>query len=321
MTTTVTVDLAGGHEGGAARFRTEIRGYLERFPGDDIKVIGARRSLSPAWLAAREAVAARKSRRVALSNVGFLTAGGERWTLLRNLLHFLTQAETTALDPETRALIHRQVAVVHRAARRSDVLVAPCTAMAARVRDVLPEVADRVVVRMHPVSVNPIPRQRTNSLILCPVVFAPYKQMTDRITDWLTAIEGAIDESVRLIVTASPAEVPTSLAANTRLHFVGRLSHEELRRLWAISQAVYFPCGLESFGWPLAEARVNGQPVIARDTPQNREIAGSALCGYSIEDPDSLRHAIKVSLEGGIAPDPEPFHPDSYFEWLLGRSR
>ena len=55
--------------------------------------------LSPAWLAAREASAVRRSRRVALNNVGFLTPGGERWTLLANALHFLTAPEAAALDP------------------------------------------------------------------------------------------------------------------------------------------------------------------------------------------------------------------------------
>lgn len=319
--TTVTLDLAGGQIGGAARFRAEVCRYLERSAGDDIKVIGAHRNLNAGWLAAREAVAVRKSRRVALNNVGFITPGGQRWTLLRNPLHFLSQAETRALDPEMRSLAHRQIAVVHRAARRSDVLVAPCTAMAQRVKEVLPEVADRVVVRMHPVSANPVPRLPADSLILCPVLFAPYKHMAHRLADWLTAVEGSFDESVRLIVTANPSEVPASLAANTRIHFVGRLDHEKLCRLWARSLAVYFPSGLESFGWPLAEARVNGQPVIARDIPQNQEIAGPALCGYSVGDPESLRLAIKRALEGGIAPDPEPFDPDAYFDWLLGRGR
>ena len=317
MTTTVTVDLAGGQIGGAARFRAEFRRYLERSARDDIRVIGARRNLNPGWLAAREAAAARKSRRVALNNVGFLTPGGERWTLLRNSLHFLTRAEMTALGQEM-SYLDRQIAVVRRAARRSDVLVAPCAAMAERVKAVLPEVADRVVVRMHPVSANQVPRRPGGSLILCPVLFAPYKHMTDRITDWLTAVGDALDESVRLIVTANPGDVPTSLAASSRLHFVGRLDHEELYRLWARSQAVYFPSGLEAFGWPLAEARVNGQPVIARDTPQNREIAGPALCGYTVGDPDSLLHATQTALAGGIASDPEPFDPTAYFEWLLG---
>jgi hypothetical protein len=318
VTTIVTIDLAGGQVGGAARFRAEVRGYLERSARDDIRAIGAGRNLNPGWLAAREAAAVRKSRRVALNNVGFLTPGGERWTLLRNPLHFLSTVERNVLTPEMRSLASRQTAIVHRAARRSDILVAPCTAMADRVKAVLPEVSDRVVVRMHPVSANPVPRRPGGSLILCPVLFAPYKHMTDRIAEWVRVADSVLDESVRLIVTASPAEVPTSLAASPRLHFVGRIDHQELCRLWAHCQAVYFPSGLEAFGWPLAEARVNGQPVIARDTRQNREIAGAALCGYTVGDPDSLLHAIKMALEGGITPDPGPFDPDSYFEWLLG---
>ena len=171
----------------------EVRGYLERSARDDIKIIGARRRLSPAWLAAREAAAVRQSRRVALNNVGFLTPGGERWTLLSNALHFLTGPETAALDPGLRAAVARQTRVVHGAARRSDVLIAPCTAMAGRIAATLPDVAGRVVVRMHPVSAEPVsggpaadgagpdgagpPRRADEALILCPVLFAPYKHM------------------------------------------------------------------------------------------------------------------------------------------------
>jgi glycosyltransferase involved in cell wall biosynthesis len=102
------------------------------------------------------------------------------------------------------------------------------------------------------------------------------------------------------------------------MDFVGRLDHAKLCRLWARSRAVYFPPGLEAFGFPLAEARVNGQPVIARDTPQNREIAGPALCGFAVGDPDSLRQAIEIAVTRKVAPDPAPFDPDAYFDWMLG---
>ena len=98
MTTAVTIDIAGGQTGGAGRFRTEVLDYVRRASRDDIKVIGTRHHLSPAWLAAREAAAVRRSRRIALNNVGFLTPGGERWTLLANALHFPTPAETADLD-------------------------------------------------------------------------------------------------------------------------------------------------------------------------------------------------------------------------------
>jgi glycosyltransferase involved in cell wall biosynthesis len=316
--TAVTIDLAGGELGGAARYRAELTGYLERRPGHDIKVIGARRHLTPVWLATREASAVRRSRRVALNNVGFMAPGGERWTLLRNALHFLSAPEAAVLHPALRVAMARQAWIVRRAARRSDVLVVPCTAMAERIAAALPDVANRVVVRMHPVSVPEVSCPPGGSLILCPVLFAPYKDMAVRITEWLAAVDDAMDDSVRLIVTESASEVPASLAASPRLHFVGRLSVEQTQRMQARCRAVYFPPGLESFGYPLAEARVAGWPVMARDTPQNREIAGPALCGYDLGDRDSLRLATEAALSQRVAPDPEPFDPDAYFDWMLG---
>ena len=318
MTTAVTIDLAGGQLGGAARYRTELRGYLERRARRDVKVIGAHRNLSPAWLVAREANAVRRTRRVALNNVGFITPGGERWTLLTNALHFLTRPEVDALHPSLRSVVSRQTAIVHYAARRSDVLIAPCTAMAERIEAALPGIADRIVVRMHPVTVPGVTGAPGGSLILCPVLFAPYKDMADRVAEWLTAVDESMDDSVRLIVTASATEVPAALAASPRLHLVGRLSVEQTRRMWARCRAVYFPTELESFGCPLAEARVTGWPVIARNTAQNREIAGSALCGYDVDDGGSLRRATEVALSHRVAPDPDPFDPYAYFDWILG---
>lgn len=318
MTTAVTIDLAGGQLGGAASYRAELLGYLERRQRQDVKTIGAQRNLTAAWLAAREARAARGSRRVALNNVGFIAPGGERWTLLRNALHFLSAPEAAALHPALRAAVSRQTGIVQRAARRSDVLIAPCTAMAERIATVLPAVAERVVVRMHPVTVPVATRPPGGSLILCPVLFAPYKDMAGRLAEWLAAVDDAMDDSVRLIVTASATEVPASLAASPRLHLVGRLSVEETRQIWTRCQAIYFPTGLEAFGYPLAEARVSGWPVIARNTPQNREIAGPALCGYDLGDRDSLRHATETALRLAVGPDPDPFDPDAYFDWMLG---
>jgi hypothetical protein len=314
----VTVDAAGGQAGGAARFRDEVLGYLRRSGRDDVRVIGRRRRLTPGWLAAREAAAARGGRRVALNNVGFLTPGGERWTLLANALHFLSDAETAALEPGLRAMMARQAPVVRHAARRSDVLVAPTTAMAERVAALLPDVAGRMVVRMHPTTA-PAPAARAGgSLILCPVIFESYKQMPDRLAEWVAAVEHTTAADTRMLVTAAVAEVPPALAASTRLEFVGRLSHHDLRALWGRSRAVYFPPGLEAFGWPLAEARVEGLPVIARDTPQNREIAGPALCGYALGDRESLRQATETALAAELSPDPAPFDPDAYFDWMLG---
>ena len=152
--------------------------------------------------------------------------------------------------------------MVHLAARRSDVIVAPCTDMAERITRVLPSLRSRVVVRMHPVSADSVPALPRDQAILCPVLFSPYRRMVGRITEWLAAIDKHGDPSVRLRVTADHAEVPADLARNPRIELVGRLDLSQLRRLWALSRAIYFPTSVESFGYPLAEARVNGQPVM-----------------------------------------------------------
>ena len=100
----VTVDAAGGLMGGAARFLVELRGYLERTGREDVEIIGSRRRVRPDWLLRRELSNPARSRRVALNNVGFFTPGGQRWTLLRNPLHFLTEGEQARLDPGSAGL-------------------------------------------------------------------------------------------------------------------------------------------------------------------------------------------------------------------------
>ena len=320
MNTAATVDIAGAWVGGAARFAVELRGYLARTGRTDIQVIGSERRIDSAWLLRREISRRGAARRVAANNVSFVTPGGQRWALLRNALHFLTEAEAAGLEPALPASVRRKAAVVRLAAGRADVLIVPCTAMAERVTNVLPAVKSRIVVRAHPVSATSVPAMRRDPAILCPVLFAPYKRMAERLSALLAAIEDSWVGSLRVRVTASPGDLPARLAADPRIEFLGRIGHHEVRNAWARSCAIYFPTGLESFGYPLAEARVSGHPVIALETAQNREIAGAALCGYLPGDRDSLRHALKFALNRQVAPDPAPFDPDAYFEWMLGRS-
>jgi glycosyltransferase involved in cell wall biosynthesis len=316
----VTVDIAGAQMGGAARYAAELRSYLARTGRADIRLIGTARRVGPGWLLRRETIRpARK--RIALNNVSFVMPGGERWTLLRNALHFLTDTEASELDPSLRASVRREAAVVRLCARLADVLVVPSTAMAERVTRALPDTASRIVVRPHPVSADSAPRQRRDPAILCPVLLASYKRMDERLAEFLAALTEHGDDSIRLRVTASPEDLPPAVSSDPRIEFLGHLDHDELRQIRANSHSIYFPTGLESFGYPLAEARVSGQPVIARDTAQNREIAGGALCGFSPGDRDSLADAITQALTKELAPDPAPFDPDAYFDWLLGSPR
>lgn len=318
MTMPVTVDAAGALVGGGARFRVEFYQYLERTQREDIHLIGAGLRLGPAWLVRREVGNPRRGRRVALNNVSFVSPGGEKWTRLGNPLDFLTESEWENLTPSLRRATQRRAPVVRAAARRSDVIVTPSAAMAERVTQVMPKLKNRVVPRLNPVSADSIPRMPREPIVLCPILFSPYKHMVTRLREWIVAIDAVIDPAIRMLVTAEHSEVPEDLSGHPRIRLVGQMPHSELRMLWARSCAIYFPTAIESFGFPLAEARVNGQPVIARDTEQNREIAGPALCGYNVGDPDSLRSATEQALTMELAPDPAPFEPDAYFRWLLG---
>jgi len=304
--------------GGAARFRAEFYDYLARSGRQDVKVIGDREHVNPSWLLRREVACRGKARRVALNNVGFVAPGGERWTLLRNALHFLREDEASRLEPSLITTVSKQAAVVRLAARRSDVVVVPCSSMAERVVAVLPSLRHRIFVRPHPVSANSIPVLSRDPAILCPVLLESYKQMAERLADMLDAMDMYGDPSIRFRVTAERAELPAAVANHPRIEPVGRLSYDKLRDIWGRSSAIFFPTGIESFGYPLAEARVSGHPVIGLDTAQNREIAGSALCGFTANDPTSLCRAVTRALSVKVTCDPAPFDPSTYFCWLLG---
>ena len=206
MTPAVIVDAAGGRVGGAARFRVELHRYLAQTERRDVQIIGAERRVDAGWLVRREVSTSAGARRVALNNVSFVTPGSERWTLLRNPLDFLTDDEEASIDPALRTAARRRAPVVRIAARRADVLVVPSTAMAERVIRILPSLASRVVVRHHPVSADSIPDLSRDPVILCPVLFSPYKGMTERLTELLAAMDVVDDTPVRLCVTANRCE-------------------------------------------------------------------------------------------------------------------
>ena len=85
--------------------------------------------------------------------------------------------------------------------------------MAERVTHVMPAARSRIVVRPHPVSAGSVPAGAREAAILCPVLFAPYKRMDERLAELLNAVDDYGDEAVRVRVTADPADLPPALAA------------------------------------------------------------------------------------------------------------
>lgn len=314
----VVIDVAGSNQGGAARFLTELDSYVDQ-RDTDARIIGRNSPLTARWLGWREYAARGAGVVVATNNVSFIGSRGQRCVLLRNALHFLTESEASRALSRPRSIIV-QTPVVRAAARRADIIVVPCTEMANRVVATDPSLAERVTVRHHPVT--PLRFRDTDlkahPFILAPVLFASYKKMPSHIHALLTAMS-EVSAQFQLRLTASTSEVPQYITDHPSVKLLGRLSPGDMESQWNSCSVVFFPTGVESFGYPLAEARANGIPVIAQDTAQNREVAGPALCGFFPNDEGSLSGAVQVAAGRAVVADAEPFDPASYFDLLLGR--
>ncbi|OHV20142.1 mannosyltransferase [Parafrankia soli] len=321
----VLVDCAGARMGGALRFLTELDSYLADRPSADVEVVGRDRRVAPTWLARRETLG-RHRRSVALNNVGFVATRGERWVLLRNLLHFLPPEEIAAIPGGLPPGTAQQAQIIRACARRADMVVVPTTTMAQRVLAVLPELTSRLAVRPHPLSRAPAAavRGQTGDRVdlLCPVLFAPFKAMgrllrpVDRAAG-LAARQTGAEITVSVTATASEAHAE-GLAGCRHLRFVGRLTPTRLAEFQQSCHAIVYPTRIESFGYPLAEARLAGVWAIAADCPHNREVAGPVLIAYQRDTPDDLAAAMVTAL--GAIPEQRaenPFDPVRYFDWLL----
>lgn len=309
----VAIDLAGSAEGGARRFRNELFETVNLDRPDSPRVLGLKCNLSPRYLVQREFEARSMEHVIAANNASFALAGQVRTVLLRNALHFASAEEVEQVgDTKT---IRSQIPIIRGLARRADRIVVPCSAMADRVSQYCPSLASRIDVRFHPVgppSWTSTAPTYPNSVLL-PSLPAPYKRLAERTHEFLEATEGT---EIILRVTAMPGELG-SVEHHPRVNLLGRLTPEELSTEWAGCGAIYFPTLIESFGYPLAEARAGGRHVIAADTAQNKEIAGRALCSYQSGSTLSLRDAVRFALHSVPSPDPEPFDPEMYFNDLL----
>lgn len=68
---------------------------------------------------------------------------------------------------------------------------------------------------------------------------------------------------------------------------------EEISYLYEHCFALAFPSYIEGYGLPIMEAFVRGVPVLAADTPINREIAGEYGAYFGQDEPESLVKLVK----------------------------
>ncbi len=82
-----------------------------------------------------------------------------------------------------------------------------------------------------------------------------------------------------------------------RLHWLEGISDEYLSRIYAASSCLLAPSEGEGYGLPLIEAAQHGLPIIARDIPVFREVAGASAYYFGGTDAVDLGQAVRVWLE------------------------
>jgi glycosyltransferase involved in cell wall biosynthesis len=89
----------------------------------------------------------------------------------------------------------------------------------------------------------------------------------------------------------------TARGARDRVHFTGALEPAALPDLYASSDAFVFPSATETQGLVLAEALAAGLPIVAVDTPVNREVLGGF--GRLVPpDPQAVADALGPAVMG-----------------------
>lgn len=129
-----------------------------------------------------------------------------------------------------------------------------------------------------------------------------------------------LDASIRRDIPETIQAIHTHPELNKHLYWLSSASDEYLDEVYKASACLIAASYGEGFGLPLIEAAKNELPIIARDIPVFREVAGECALYYASTGPDGLANAIKkwIELKGkNNIPSPKAMQYQTWGETVI----
>jgi glycosyltransferase involved in cell wall biosynthesis len=205
-----------------------------------------------------------------------------------------------------KAWMHR--AVVPMSVRKARQIITVSQASARDIRACFPGL--RTPVEVIPLGIDHLPEPAR----ICPVMerehtilfvgnAKPYKNLDGvvrcfnqmvadpRLADWRLKIPGRPDNNRNTVV-----RLVETLPCRDRVDWLGPVSEERLRELYAGAGLLLFPSRYEGFGLPVLEAMRHGTPVITSTTSSLPEVAGDAAILVDPEDVEAMANTARDLL-------------------------
>jgi alpha-1,3-rhamnosyl/mannosyltransferase len=220
-------------------------------------------------------------------------------------VHDLQYRELPELFSATRLRYLRSM--LPRSVARADVIATPTEFVRGTVIAAFGIDPDRIVVVPHGVPESPRPSDEAIASTrrrygLDDAPYAVYPAITHPHKDHRVLLEAlarpSVDPALRLVLLGGPGAAEQQVAAaigalglSSRVVRPGRVPDADRDALVAGAVALAFPSRYEGFGAPLIEAMALGTPVVCRDHPALREVAGDAAIVVG-GDPDGWAEAL-----------------------------
>jgi len=221
------------------------------------------------------------------------------------LFHVHTSAKTSLRHPViawVKRIAHR--VVVRRALKKAEDVLVPTNFVREDIGDFFPLILGKTkvvgegmpIVRVSPQQVAPY--QGNPKFLLYVGSAYPHKGLDEALEAWKMA-EKEFSELEFWVVGERDAfmaqfENKVKQSGVQRLRFLGRISDQELEKLYAQALGLLYPSHFEGFGLPPLEAIAYGCPVLSSDAPALPEVLGEeGIIFFRTGSADAILHAIR----------------------------